>query len=229
MKIRICLSATVFIVVCNQALRAQDYEMFPAKYGKEAPSDLRTPVVERKNSWHADADGGPDVPMSIDAFTAVTDSKKLLFQIQQTGTGTHTGKKYKMGGYISEDVSFEVSFDNDDNGRISGNLHVPWNAKHTIHIIALYLGYYLPIEWPLYRLYIGHGPNRYFRPNPATNGGYLVAAARSNFLVRHETRNGTDCVVIRQESADRQPPQDVVYYLDAQTYMVLAHETDRRG
>ncbi len=204
-----------------------EYEDFLARYApyhQKATAHLWRNIKATGERIRYDESDVKAPPLAKDKFSAVADGSKLVYMIVETGVGQQPGKTYKRGGFVSDDTSFDTDNSNDSLGKIVYKVFFPWDAASHDSYFSSYQGLYLPLNFPLYRLYVGHGPNCYYRPNPIKDGSSTILMHGSTFTVRNEPRKGVDCIVVRQESPNRDRPLDDVYYLDPKTYLVLARE-----
>ncbi len=206
---------------------ADDYMDFLDKYAKyhnAATEHLWQNIKLSGVRTRFDDSDVPPVALTEERFSVIADSTKLIYQIAGTGRGKYAGKSTKSGGLLVTDATFSIGYKSDDTVSIVRDMYLPWDTKYSGIYYSTYTGLDAPLGWPLFRIYIGRGPNRYYRPDPVKDGGSFVAVPKSTFSVRNETRNGADCIVVRHESPKRDRPQDYIYYLDPRTYFVIAHE-----
>ena len=206
---------------------ADEYLNFLDKYAKHhhaATEHLWWNIKVSGTRARFDHSNMPPGALTVDRFTVVANDAKFIYQTVSEGRGKHVGKNSKNGGMLNRDAHFDVGYKDDGSASVVSELTLPWDTKHHELYYITYTGIYTPLNWPFYRLYIGRGPNRYYRPDPITDAGSIAVVPRSTFSVRNAARNGTDCIVVRQESPNRERPQDYIYYLDPRTYFVIAHE-----
>ena len=115
----------------GQRAVAGEYEDFLARYApshQKATAHLWRNVKATGERIRYDESDVKAPPLAKDKFSVVADGSKLVYLKVETGLGSHAGKQFRGGGFVSDDTSSDTSFSNDGLGKIEYKVFFPWDV-----------------------------------------------------------------------------------------------------
>ncbi len=169
----------------------------------------------------------PIVAFVEEDFTVIADNNRLLCTLKQVGlSGLFQGKSNTSGGYVDSNCSFTTQFEHNGPSKfLSGRPSFPWEPESAKFYPPVHNGSCHPLNCTFLRVYIGRGPNRYYRPDPVHGWSGCAVQAGSTFSVGSEVRDGVDRIAVRLKLDRDGRKQAHTFYLDRRNYVVVARET----